>query len=67
VFGVSLVTGVMACHYGVHVGEKQSPLGSLSVVCCFVCFAVDLVEDDVTAFERFGICVGFPKVWSRMV
>jgi hypothetical protein len=66
VFGVSLVAVVLACHYGVHVGEKQSPLGSPFVVCCFVCFAVDLAEDDVTAVERFGICAVISKVRSRM-
>jgi hypothetical protein len=66
VFGVSLVDVVVACHYGVHVGGKQSPLGSPTLVCCFGCFAVDLAEDGVTAVERFGIFVAFSKVWSRM-
>jgi hypothetical protein len=66
VFDVSLVVSVVACHYGVHVGEKQSPLGSPFEVCSFVCFAVDLAEDDVTAFERVGISVVLSEGRSQM-
>jgi hypothetical protein len=65
VFVVSLVDTVVACHYGVHVGEKQSPLGSPTLVCCFGCFAVDLAKVEVTVVESFGLVVAFSKVWSR--
>jgi hypothetical protein len=66
VFDVSLVDAVVTCHYGVHVGGKQSPLGSPFLVCYFGCFAVNLAEDEVTSVEHFGICVVFSKVRSRM-
>jgi hypothetical protein len=66
VFGFSIVDAVVACHYGVHVGEKQSPLGSPMLVCCFGCFAVDLAKDEVTVVESSGLVFAFSKVWSQV-
>jgi hypothetical protein len=66
VFGSSTVAVVVTCHYGVHVREKQRPLVSSILVCCFGCFAVDLAKDDVTVVESVGISVGFSNVWSRV-
>jgi hypothetical protein len=62
VFGLSTVAAVVVCHYGVHMREKQRPLVSSTVVCCFGCFAVDLAKDDVTVVETVGISVGVSKV-----
>jgi hypothetical protein len=66
VFVFSTVDVVVTCHYGVHLREKQRPLVSSILVCCFGCFTVDLAKDDVTVVESVGISFGFSKVWSRV-